>query len=239
MFRLPPPFPLAVTTRDVSRSDGLISRSSHPSSRAPFLCLFLPSWHWVQSILGNPVGMTKPPSAWISEGMALCTQSHHDQLTYPVLFGEQKPTICELCITLCIEIYFSYQLCLTYLILAPTTKMAMERERDRVKRLVEVSPLDMATRFKGRWPSNMGLRGCSSELPWKEKKVWKKVCVCAQSYLTPCNPMDCSPPGSSVCGIFQARIQEWAAISFSRASSKPRGWTHVSWVSCTGRILYH
>jgi len=46
-----------------------------------------------------------------------------------------------------------------------------------------------------------------------------------------CNPMDCSPPGSSVHGISQARILEWVAISFSRRSSLPRDWTHVSCVS--------
>ena len=40
--------------------------------------------------------------------------------------------------------------------------------------------------------------------------------------------MDCSLPGSSVHGIFQARILEWVAISFSRRSSRPRGWTRVS-----------
>ena len=40
--------------------------------------------------------------------------------------------------------------------------------------------------------------------------------------------MDCSPPGSSVHGIFQARILEWVASSFSRGSSWPRDWTQVS-----------
>ena len=40
--------------------------------------------------------------------------------------------------------------------------------------------------------------------------------------------MDCSPPGSSVPGISQARILEWGAISFSRGSSPPRDQTHVS-----------
>ena len=43
-----------------------------------------------------------------------------------------------------------------------------------------------------------------------------------------CNPMDCSPPGSSVHGISQARILEWAAVSLSRGSSWPRDWTRVS-----------
>ena len=42
-----------------------------------------------------------------------------------------------------------------------------------------------------------------------------------------CNPMDGSPPGSSVHGILQARILEWVAMSFSRRSSQPRGQTHV------------
>ena len=37
-----------------------------------------------------------------------------------------------------------------------------------------------------------------------------------------CDPMDCSPPGSSVHGISQARILEWVAISLSRGSSQPR-----------------
>ena len=47
--------------------------------------------------------------------------------------------------------------------------------------------------------------------------------------------MDCSPPGSSVHGIFQARILEWVAISFSRGSFQPRDWTHVSYVSCLNK----
>ena len=44
----------------------------------------------------------------------------------------------------------------------------------------------------------------------------------AQSSLTLCDPMDCSPPDSSVHGILQARILEWVAIPFSRGSSQPR-----------------
>ena len=43
-----------------------------------------------------------------------------------------------------------------------------------------------------------------------------------QSCPTLCDPMDCSPPGSSVYGILQARILEWVAISFSRGFSRPR-----------------
>ena len=45
---------------------------------------------------------------------------------------------------------------------------------------------------------------------------------------TLCDPMDCSLPGSSVHGIFQAMVLEWIAISFSRWSSRPTDWTQVS-----------
>ena len=44
----------------------------------------------------------------------------------------------------------------------------------------------------------------------------------AQSCQTLCDPVDCSPTGSTVHGILQARILEWVAISFSRGSSRPR-----------------
>ena len=67
----------------------------------------------------------------------------------------------------------------------------------------------------------------------------RSLCVCvlvAQSYLTLCDPMGCSSPGSSIHGIFQARILEWIDISFSRGSSLPRDQTQVSHIA--GR-LYH
>ena len=54
----------------------------------------------------------------------------------------------------------------------------------------------------------------------------KKVLV-SQSCPTLCDPMDCSPPGSSVHGILQARILEWITMPSSRGSSWPRDRTHV------------
>ena len=59
---------------------------------------------------------------------------------------------------------------------------------------------------------------------------WPFLYMYAESlelYLTLCDPMDYSPPASSVHGILQARILEWVAIPFSRGSFQPRGWTQV------------
>ena len=56
---------------------------------------------------------------------------------------------------------------------------------------------------------------------------------------TLCDPMDCSPPGSSVHGISQARTLEWVAVSFSRGSSQPRDDTRVSYGYVGGQVLYH
>ena len=65
------------------------------------------------------------------------------------------------------------------------------------------------------------------------------LCSVVQLFLTLCNPIDCSPPGSSVHGILQARMLEQVSISSSRGSSQPRGWTCISYVSCIGRqFLY-
>ena len=51
------------------------------------------------------------------------------------------------------------------------------------------------------------------------------------SHVWLCDPMDCSPPGSSVHGILQARTLEGVAISSSRGSSQPRDWTRVSCIA--------
>ena len=53
-----------------------------------------------------------------------------------------------------------------------------------------------------------------------------------------CDPMDCSPSGSSVHETFQARVQEWVAISYSKESSQPSDWTYVSCISCIGSPTY-
>ena len=54
------------------------------------------------------------------------------------------------------------------------------------------------------------------------------VCMLTQSCPTLCDPLDWSPLGSSVYGIFQARIVEWVIIS---SSSSPKDWTHISCIA--------
>ena len=71
-------------------------------------------------------------------------------------------------------------------------------------------------------------------------KLCKHHAKLLQSCLSLCDPLDCSPTGSTIHGILQARILEWVAISFSRGSSQLRDRTLVSFVSCIGRrVLYH
>ena len=66
-----------------------------------------------------------------------------------------------------------------------------------------------------------------------------RVCSVAQLCTTLCDPMDCSPPGSSIHGILQARILEGVVISSSGRSFQSRDWTPVSCVSCTGRLILY
>ena len=84
-----------------------------------------------------------------------------------------------------------------------------------------------------------GIAGSTSPASVVSPHSLRFFCICVHLHPTLCYPMDCSPPGSSVRVISQARILEWVAISFSRGSSQPRNQTQVSRVFCTGRwILY-
>ena len=84
-------------------------------------------------------------------------------------------------------------------------------------------------------PQSFGKSGCSLIFLslWKNvlvKKSEKNVLV-SQLCLALCDSMDCSPPSSSVHGIFQARILEWVSIPISRGSSRPRDWMQVSCIT--------
>ena len=88
---------------------------------------------------------------------------------------------------------------------------------------------------------DMCVLGLSSLVSWKNLESMDyllqvySLCVHAkllQSSLTLFDPMDCSPPGSSVHGILQARILEWVAMPSSRGSSQPRNQNFVSCDSC-------
>ena len=101
----------------------------------------------------------------------------------------------------------------------------------RVTRFTGVScggqyELGLSSRTKFNWHSDWDYG------VWGNGKV--KV---AQSCLTLCGPKDCYPPGSSVYGIFQAKILEWVAISISRGSSWLNDQTSISCVSRIGRKI--
>ena len=97
------------------------------------------------------------------------------------------------------------------------------------------------------YPYKKGLLANGGEIYWRlsggSQNGQERTCVHAQllqSCLILCDPVDHSPPGSSVQGILQARILEWVAVVSSRGSSRPRDQTHISYVSSIGRqILYH
>ena len=100
------------------------------------------------------------------------------------------------------------------------SKKAMGRKRTAIGWHIQVGNL--------LWVCTAGLWGLYELL------IMPDLCVCVwitQLCLTLCDTMNCSPPGSSVHGILQARILEWVAISFSRGSSRPRDWTQVSCIA--------
>ena len=82
---------------------------------------------------------------------------------------------------------------------------------------------------------SQGLRGVSQRCGLEETVSDKRKRMQAQLCLTLCDPMECNPPGSSVLGIFQARILEKLAISSSRGSSPPGDGSHVSRISYIGK----
>ena len=94
--------------------------------------------------------------------------------------------------------------------------------------------------FPGSFPFLLANLTVSASEMW----LWPYVtCMCILSHAvmpTLCDPLNCSPPGSSVHEIFHARILEWVAISSSREFSLSRDQICISCISCIGRqILYH
>ena len=99
-----------------------------------------------------------------------------------------------------------------------------------------VTPWTVARQAPRPWNSpgkNSGV-GCHFLLQCMKVKNESEV---AQFCLTLSDPMDCSLPGSSVHGGFQARVLEWGAIPFSRGSSRSRNRTFVSYIG--RQILFH
>ena len=123
-----------------------------------------------------------------------------------------------------------------------TNTLASELNRER-EGAIRLSPgswsyVGPSASCQDRGRRNMSVKdhhGCCFE---QCNRKWYRWWRFTHSVLpTLCDPMDCSPPGSSVHGILQARILEWVAISFSRGSSWLRDQIRVS---CIGRqMLYY
>ena len=114
----------------------------------------------------------------------------------------------------------------------------LEKEREQNR---------LADSAAGTRPSVMGKLGAAVPGPMKRwtthivTDTYTRLCIhvmkseVAQTCPTLCDPVDCSPPGSSIHGILQARILEWVAIPSSRGSSQPRDRTQVS---CTASRFF-
>ena len=79
-------------------------------------------------------------------------------------------------------------------------------------------------------PSLDGRRNDTETLSWQKSQSWgipPVLFLVTHSCLTRCDPVDCSPSGSSVHGVLQARILEWVAFTSSRGSSQPRDQTWI------------
>ena len=119
----------------------------------------------------------------------------------------------------------------------PSSILDQCKEIEEINRMGKTSNLFKKIRdTKGTFHAKMGtIKGRNSmDLTEGEniKKRWQEYTESesevAQSCPTLCDPMDCSLPGFSVHGVFQARVLEWVAIAFSRGSSQPRDRTWVS-----------
>ena len=76
-----------------------------------------------------------------------------------------------------------------------------------------------------KWEATDTARSNMQGLPSRSESV---LCLVAQSCPTLCDPVDCSPPGSSLHGILQARVLEWVVFPFFRVSSQARDQIWVS-----------
>ena len=90
------------------------------------------------------------------------------------------------------------------------------------------APCSRSSESFNHWTAKGSPSGRSLAYFFSVYRMTEVKALVTQSYLTLCDPKGCSPPGSFVHGISQARILEWVAIPFSRGSSWPRDQTQVS-----------
>ena len=117
----------------------------------------------------------------------------------------------------------------------------------RVRSVIFLNSVSQSKHLVYNLPLVCKLPSCSS-ICFLKSFLWENVicypillaiCSVAQLFPTLCKPMDCSPRGFCVRGIFRSRILQWVAISSSRGSFPPRDGTHISCVLHCRQILYH
>ena len=115
----------------------------------------------------------------------------------------------------------------------------MHREGNRMWRGNVTHPGNTAS-TRRRQNSNPSLYNFKSYAFFSLVLIWYMSAQSLPSYPTLYNPMDCSLQSSSVHGILQARTLEWVALPSPKGSSQPRGWTHISCISCiASRFFTH
>ena len=83
----------------------------------------------------------------------------------------------------------------------------------------------------GPWEVGRSWRALKAVFRYGQRSLCSSCCLVAQSCPTFCNPMDCSPPGSSAHATSQARVLEWVAVPFSRRSFQLRDRTQVTCIA--------
>ena len=117
----------------------------------------------------------------------------------------------------------------------PSTRQGKSQPSERIK---PANPLISHSQPPEQWDNTFVLVKPPNPLYNSPRKPISEKVKVIVSQLYPIvrlyNPMDCGQPGFSVHGILQARILEWVSIPFSRGSSWPRDWKHISCI--TGRF---
>ena len=175
---------------------------------------------------------------WVRFGEKVVSGELQSQRTKVILIWQWKhqfSSVTQSCLTLCDPMDCSTPGLPVHHQLPELTQTHVHRVSDAIQPshplLSPSPPAFNISQHQGLFQGVSSLHQVAKVLEFQLQWWWSSCEVMSDS----CDPMDCSLLGSSVHGIFQARILEWIVISFSRGSSWPRNWTQVSCIS--GRLF--